>query len=245
MAMNTDLSSSETNEEEVMLEIKGDDNIQDNETKTIGSVELTELTLESPSEGGTSTAEAHEKSGDLKLKASEENSTRSIGSTEVQMMLLSLLLAVTMFIAGGAYAALLNFHEVFSNTEHVKTVNLSIFEILTFPSGTTEGFLFLSATTAAFMTSMSVISYALCLICGRWTSLATLSLFVIAAMCLAMFLSFFAMLSKLVPHFVTVGGGHAKVPGAWIVVFYSIYMMVLIPTILAFIVQRVIHGKYM
>ncbi|XP_060185052.1 uncharacterized protein LOC132614587 [Lycium barbarum] len=242
MAMNTELSS-ETKQEEMQLAIKVDEDIQDNEvleikTKTIDPIELTKPALNSPGEDGTSTKEAHEKSNNRILEATEEDSTRSIRS-EVQT-LLSLLLTVMVFIAGGAYAALLNFHEVFPHVKHVKIVNLSILELLTFPSATVEGFLFLSAATITFMSSMLVILSVLCLICGKWAwgpSLATLSLFVISAM----FLSFFAMLDKLVPHFITVGGGHAKVPGVLIVVFYSVYMMILIP-ILVIIVQSVIYG---
>ncbi|XP_059288137.1 uncharacterized protein LOC132041439 [Lycium ferocissimum] len=241
MAMNTELSS-ETKQEEMLLAIKVDEDIQVNEileikTKIIDPGELTNDALDSPGEGGTITAEAHEKSSNWILKEPEGDSTRSIRN-EVQT-LLSLLLTVMVFIAGGAYAALLNFHEVFPHVEHVKIVKLSILELFTFPSATVEGFLFISAATITFISSMLVILSALCLICGKWAwgpSLATLILFVIAAM----FLSFFAMLNKLVPHFITVGGSHAKVPGVLIVVFYSLYMMVLI-LILAVIVQRVIH----
>ncbi|MCD9642006.1 hypothetical protein HAX54_028593 [Datura stramonium] len=245
MAMNIELSET-TKDEEMQLAIKDDDldDIHDSEvfeTKTIGSVELTEPILDSSDEGCL----AEDKSANWILEASSKgNFTRSsIGSTEVQT-LLSLLLTVMVFIAGGAYAALLNFHEVFPQVkEHVKTVvNLSIFELLTFPSATVEGFLFLWAATVTFMTSMLVILFALCLISRKWAwgpSLATLSLFVIVAM----FLNFLAMLNKLVPHFITVGGGHAKVPGALIVVFYSVYIMVLVP-IFAFIAQRVIDGIY-
>ncbi|XP_060184862.1 uncharacterized protein LOC132614424 [Lycium barbarum] len=242
MAMNIELSS-ETKQEEMQVAIKVDEDVQENEvleakTKIVDPVELTKPALDSACESGTSTAEAHEKSSNRILKAPEEDSTRSIRS-EVQT-LLSLLLTVMVFIAGGAYAALLNFHEVFPHVEHVKIVNLSILELLTFPSAAVEGFLFLSAATITFISSMLVILSALCLICGKWAwgpSLATLILFVIAAM----FLSFFAMLNKLVPHFITVGRGHAKVPGVIIVIFYSMYVMILIP-ILVVIVQRVIYG---
>nr|XP_016485047.1 PREDICTED: uncharacterized protein LOC107805504 [Nicotiana tabacum] len=192
---------------------------------------------------------------------SEENSARTPNEPTVW----SAALTMMVLIAGGSFAAPLSYHGLYPvlAADQGKIVNLSMHDLFTYPSAIMDGFLFFTTITVAFISAMLGILVAVCMIFRRreWgTALAVFTFFVITSM----LVSFCSTLNKLFPRVVRIDGVHVEFPGGVridgvhvefpggvridgvhvefpagsVLVFYSVYVIILAST-LALIAQRI------